>query len=50
MITKKSPMFLGKESKREETAEKNTNKSAYLRGEKREGGKNSKAPNGSKKC
>lgn len=44
MATKKPFPFAGKESKREESAEKKLGKAAYLRGEKREGEKNPKFP------
>ena len=42
MATKKPNPFAGKESKREEAAEKKLGKAAYLRGEKREGEKSPK--------
>lgn len=44
MATKKPNPFAGKESKREEAAEKKLGKAAYLRGEKREGEKGPKFP------
>lgn len=44
MATKKPNPFAGKESKREEAAEKKLGKAAYLRGEKREDDKGPKFP------
>lgn len=44
MATKKPNPFAGKESKREEVAEKKLGKAAYLRGEKREDDKGPKFP------
>lgn len=44
MATKKPNPFAGKESRREEAAEKKLGKAAYLRGEKREGEKGPKFP------
>jgi len=39
MATKKLPPFMGKESKKEEAAERKMGRAAYMRGEKAEGEK-----------
>lgn len=44
MATKKPLPFAGKESKREEKAEKKFGKAAYMKGERKEGEKNPKFP------
>lgn len=44
MATKKFVPFTGKESKKEESAEKKVGKSAYMRGEKKEGEKKPSFP------
>ena len=48
MATKPANLFKGKESKKEESAEKKVGKAAYMRGEKREGEK--PATSGKRKC
>lgn len=50
MATKKPMPFAGKESKREERAEKKAGKGAYARGEKKEGMHGKMGGKGSKPC
>lgn len=50
MATKKPIPFAGKESKREEAAEKKLGKAAYAKGEKKEGMHGKKGAKGSRAC